>query len=117
MAILGFIVSILFWIPLSDPTILVRYRIYFLNTRIADPTTAAVLLLSTGFTLFCTGIIIVGATNYLYKTAVILDQDLSDLVDSSLPSLKQFTKRKAKGIFILVILLFGTFFVFFALLF
>jgi len=113
--LLGIIISLLFWFPLLDPEILVTYRIYFLNTRIVDPSTAAILLLSTGITLFSTGAIIIGSANYFYKTAVILDQDLTQLVDTTLPSLKLFTKRKAKGIFILIILLFGTFFVFFAL--
>ncbi len=115
--IIGGIVTILSWFPIIESDFLIRNRIFFLNQRIMDTSNAFILFFTTGVTLMAVGVIVLVFGFYLYKSAQLLDQDLSRTVDTNLPSITKLFSVKGKAIFILIILLFGTFVVFIALLF
>ncbi|MHA2039847.1 MAG: hypothetical protein ACW98X_25810 [Promethearchaeota archaeon] len=115
--IIGVIVTILSWLPIIESDFLIRNRILFLNQRIMDSSSAFILFFTTGVTLIAVGVIVLVFGFYLYKSAQILDQDLSKTVDTNLPSIKIIFSRKGKAIFILAIMLFGSFIVFLSLIF
>ncbi|MHA2307250.1 MAG: hypothetical protein ACXACU_17870, partial [Candidatus Hodarchaeales archaeon] len=115
--IIGVIVTILSWLPIIESDFLIRNRILFLNQRIMDSYSAFILFFTTGVTLIAVGVIVLVFGFYLYKSAQILDQDLSKTVDTNLPSIKIIFSRKGKAIFILAIMLFGSFIVFLSLIF
>jgi hypothetical protein len=115
--IIGVIVTIFSWFPIIDPDFLIRTRISFLNQRIMDPSSAFVLFFTTGITLIAVGVIILGVGFYLYRSAQVLEQDLSRTVDTNIPSITRLFSAKGKAIFVLIIMLFGTFIVFLNLLF
>ena len=115
--IIGGIVTIISLLPLIEPDFLIRNRILFLNQRIMDSSSAFMLFLTTGVTLMAVGVIVLVFGFYFYKSAQILDQDLSRSVDTNLPSMTKLFSVKGKAIFLLLIMLFGTFVVFISLLF
>jgi hypothetical protein len=115
--IIGVIVTILSWLPIIESDFLIRNRILFLNQRIMDSSSAFILFFTTGVTLIAVGIIVLVFGFYLYKSAQILDQDLSKTVDTNLPSITKLFSIKGKAIFILIIMLFGSFVVIISLFF
>ncbi|MFX0015707.1 MAG: hypothetical protein ACFFB2_12295 [Promethearchaeota archaeon] len=105
------------WLPYIDPSFLQTIRISFLGERILDPSYAFLLFFISGLTLAAVGIIIFGFLYYVAKTAELIDKDLSNSVENTLPSLKVLKSRKGKAVFILGIMLFGTVLTFLALIF
>ena len=112
----GIALTGLSWSPYVYPELLDMLRISFLGERILDPSTAFLLFFLSGLTLTAVGIILLGFVYYLGKSAQIIDKDLADSVESSLPSLKILKSRRAKGILVLGIMLFGTVLTFLTLL-
>lgn len=82
-----------------------------------DTSNAFILFFTTGVTLMAVGVIVLVFGFYFYRSAQILDQDLSRTVDSNLPSITKLFSVKGKAFFLLIIMLFGTFVVFLSLLF
>ncbi|MFX0125519.1 MAG: hypothetical protein ACFFAE_17995 [Candidatus Hodarchaeota archaeon] len=108
LLVAGVVLAGFSWLPYTYPEFLEEIRISFLGARITDPSYAFLLFLVSGLTLAAVGIILLGFVYYLAKTAEIIDKDLSDSVESTLPSIKILKGRKAKGVLILGIMLFGT---------
>jgi len=103
------------WLPYVYPDILETFRITFLGARIIDPSDAFLLFFISGLTLAAVGIILFGFVYYVAKTAQIIDKDITDSVESTLPSIKVLKSRKGKAVLILGIMLFGTILTFLAL--
>ena len=116
LAVIGFFITLFSWFPLAFPEILEIIRINFMNTRIVDPSSAFMLFFATGLTLLAISLIILGFDFYFLKAAQIIDQDMANYVDRHIPSIKILSSTKSKAVFILAILLFGTFIVFLTLL-
>jgi hypothetical protein len=114
--VIGVIVVVFSWFPLIFPEFLENYRIYFLNSRIIDPSSAFLLFFATGLTILAVSLIILGFDFYFLNAVKIIDQDMSEYVDTHFPSIKKILVKKGKGLLILAILLFGTFTVFLSLL-
>lgn len=112
----GIAVVIFSWLPFIFPEFLETYRITFLSERITDPSTAFILFFATGITLLSLSFIILGFDYYIYRAVQFADQDISRSVDSTLPSIRKFFSAKGKAVFILIVLLFGTFVVILGLL-
>ncbi|MFX0183930.1 MAG: hypothetical protein ACFE95_12675 [Candidatus Hodarchaeota archaeon] len=112
LVVVGVIITILSWFPVLSPEFLSTYQIFFLGERITDPSYAFMLFFVTGLTLIALGTIILGFIAYFYRFAQVIDQDIFDTVDSKVPSIRRIFTRKSKGVFVLLILLFGTIAVF-----
>ena len=108
LLVIGIFLAGLSWVPYFYPEILETFRISFLGEQIIDPTPAFLLFLVSGLTLTAVGIIFLGFVYYIGKTAQIIDKDLAESVESTLPSLKVLKSRKGKATLILGIMLFGT---------
>ncbi|MFW9779957.1 MAG: hypothetical protein ACFFE8_13965 [Candidatus Heimdallarchaeota archaeon] len=117
LLVLGTIVLIISWAPVSFPDFLDAFRIFFLGRRIVDPNFAVMLIFITGLTLVSVGIITLGFAFYVYRAAQVVEQDLAQAVDMNLPSIRKLFSVKAKGILLVSIMLFGTLVVFFVFLF
>jgi hypothetical protein len=115
LLILGIFFVGISWVPYVEPRFLEAYRLSFLGIRIDDPPEAFLLLLMSGLTLVAVGFILFGFIYYLAKAAQLIDEDLTDSIESTLPSLKVLKSRKSKGVFVLGIMLFGTILTFLAL--
>lgn len=115
LLVIGILLVGFSWLPYTYPELLEIFRLSFLGNRIDEPPEAFLLLLMSGLTLAAVGIILFGFMYYVAKAAQIIDKDLSESVESTLPSLKILKSRKIKGIFVLGILLFGTVLTFLAL--
>lgn len=113
----GIVLAGFSWLPYLYPELLVTLDIEFLGTRILDPSYAFLLFFISGLTLAAVGIILFGFVYYSAKIAELIDKDLSESVESTLPSLKILKSRKGKAILILGIMLFGTILTFLALVF
>jgi len=107
------IITLISWQPLTDPNFLIAVRIFFLGNRITDPMYASFLFLFSGLTLFIVGIITFGFIFYVTNLFLLLEGDLTEIVEKNVPSIKIFISPKAKAIYVLSILLFSTFIVFF----
>lgn len=118
LGVIGVIIVIFSWFPIFDPEFLVTYRITFLNERITDPNFAFILFFITGLTLIAVSLIFFGFTYYFFRFAQLMDQDMTETVDMSFPSVRKIIfSRKHRGIIVLLILLFGTIMLFLQLLF
>jgi hypothetical protein len=106
--VVGVIITIFSWFPLLSSEFLNTNQIFFLGERITDPSYAFMLFFITGLTLIAVGTIFLGFTAYFYRFAQVIDQDISDTVEMKVPSIRRMFTRKSKGVFVLLILLFGT---------
>ncbi|MFX0173803.1 MAG: hypothetical protein ACFE9L_18120 [Candidatus Hodarchaeota archaeon] len=114
--VVGVIIAIFSWFPLLSPTFLITNQIFFLGERITDPFYAFMLFFVTGLTLLAVGTIFLGFIAYFYRMAQSIDQDIFEIVEMKVPSIRRFFSRRSKGVFVLLILLFATIMVFLQLL-
>jgi hypothetical protein len=104
------------WLPYVSPEILQAIRILFLGARITDPSYAFLLFFISGLTLITVGLILFGFVFYLGKTAQIIDKDLVDSIESTIPSLKVLGGRRGRAILVLGIMFFTTILTYLAIL-